>query len=407
MYTKDMKKKRVLKHTITYILLLGFILGILTGCGGGETGSDVPYFHSSLRADQDTQGAVPTEMPEQAQQTEERELYLIVEIDQIEESLRLYRYVNGMEYRYYYGTGTRFYDKYGTRTTVMNFTVGAAITIGDVDSEGILREAQVSDRVWTYDGISRFAIEEERQIFEIADNRYHYDDAVTYVFSNDERVAMSDVARGDTLTVVGMDKEILSVRVTTGQGTLVLKNTELFEGSFLQLGTRVFAEITPDMQLTVEEGTYMLTVANDGWGGSCEVTVTRGESVTVDLDKLKGEGPRTGKIQFVIDVTDAVLVLDGKTLDYAEPVELTYGKHSLAVYANGYDAWERNLYVNSEESTILIELKEEQKKKDEAEETQKSSEKNSSESNSSKKTEAETRKEELDLIRDLLTNSVL
>lgn len=402
-------KKKSMNQKITYILLFGFILGILAGCGGGEQGSDVPYFHSSLRAQQETQGAAPTEAEEQIQEMEGTEYYLIVEINQIEESLRLYRYANGMEYRYYYGTGTRFYDKYGTRTSVMNFTVGALITIGDVDSEGILREAHVSGEAWTYDGITRFAIEEERNLFEIAGSRYHYDDATTYVFSNDDRAAMSDVAQGDTLSVVGMGKEILSVRVTTGQGTLILKNTELFEGSFLQLGTRFFAEITPDMKLTVEEGTYKLTVANNGWGGSRKVTITRGESVTVDLDELKGEGPKTGKVQFVTDVTGAAIVVDGETLDYAEPVELTYGKHSLAVYANGYDAWERNLFVNSEESTILIELKEEQKKKEKAESEAKESEKKASESKSksSQKSESEKREDELDLIRDLLTSSVL
>lgn len=404
-----------MNRKITYILLMSFLLAVLAGCGRGEQGSDVPYFRSSLRAGQSTQEAAATEAQEaagpeeRAEPEEEKDLYLIVEINQIEESLRLYRYANGMEYRYYYGTGTRFYNKYGTRTTVMSFTEGAAITIGEVDSEGILREAHVSGEVWTYDGISRFAVEEERQLFEIAGKRYHYDEASTYVFSNGERVAMGDVADGDTLSVVGMGKEILSVRVTTGQGTLVLKNTELFEGSYMQLGTKVFAEITPDMHLTVEEGTYKLTVANNGWGGSKKVTVKRGESVTVNLDKLKGEGPKTGKIQFVIDVTDAVLVIDGETTEYTEPVELTYGKHSLAVYANGFDAWERNLYVNSEESTILIELKEEQKKKEKAEsEAASESEKRSSEKkNSEKKSESEKREEELDLIRDLLTNSVL
>lgn len=399
-------KKRILTRQITYFLLLALVLGALAGCGTKDQGSDELYFHSSLRVEGDTQSTEVTEEVGEQETLAESELYLIVEINQIEESLRLYRYANGMEYRHYYGTGTRFYDRYGNRTTVMSFTVGALVTIGDVDSEGFLREARLSGEAWTYDKVSRFSVEEERHIFEIADTRYQYDDASTYVFSNDARVTMSDLAKGDTLTVVGRGKQILSVRVTTGQGTLALVNTELFEGSFLQLGTRFFAEITPDMQVTVEEGTYNLIVANNGWGGSREVTIVRGESVTVDLDELKGEGPKTGKIQFVVDVAEAVIVVDGDTIDYTAPVELTYGKHSLAVYANGYDAWERNLFVNSEESTILIELEEERKKKEEAEEKAKEEASEKSSESSSKK-ESQKRQDELDLIKDLLTTSTL
>ena len=351
------------KRPTTYVLAV-LLAVLLSACGkgGGESDGQL-YFRSSLQGDKDTQGAELTEnTQEEETQKEPADLYLIVEVDQIEESLRLYRYANGMEYRHYYGTGTRFYDRYGNRSTVMEFTEGAVISISDADPEGILREAHISGEVWTYDNVTRFRVEEERHVFEIADKRYQYDENDTYVFSNGIRVSMSDVAKGDTLSVVGMDRKILSVRVTTGQGTLALVNTELFEGSFLQLGTRVFAEITPDMQLTVQEGTYNLVVANDGWGGSREVTIVRGESVTVDLDELKGEGPKTGVIQFVVDVEDAVVVVDNQTLEYAEPVELTYGEHSLAVYANGYDAWERTLYVNSEEATISISLEEEKKR---------------------------------------------
>ena len=68
------------------------------------------------------------------------------------------------------------------------------------------------------------------------------------------------------------------------------------------------------MQLAVEEGTYELKVANNGWGGNREVTITRGETTTVDLDELKGEGPKMGKIRFVIDVEDAVLMIDGEVM---------------------------------------------------------------------------------------------
>ncbi|MCM1105515.1 MAG: hypothetical protein NC355_01095 [Blautia sp.] len=349
-------EKKLWTRLITYMLLLSLLGGSLAGCSAADAPAE-PYSQSSPGVPESAE--TETDAPAETEQAAEgEELYLVVEVDQIEESLRLYRYANEMEYRYYYGSGTRFHDKYGNRTTIMNYPVGSVITLGEVDGEGILREAQISDAVWVYDGITRFSVEEERNVFEIADSRYRYDES-TYVFSGEERVSMGDIAKGDTLSVVGLDKQILSVNVTTGQGVLALRNTELFEGSYLQLGTRIFAEIMPDMQLSVEEGTYNLIVANNGWGGSREVTVTRGETVTVDLDELKGDGPKRGKIQFLIDVEDAVLIIDGEERDYSKPLELTYGEHSLGVVASGYDVWVRNLFVNSEEATIVIQLMDE------------------------------------------------
>lgn len=406
MYTKAMKKKNK-RWIITYLILLVVLFSGM-GCGKKDTLGEGIYFHHSI-ADQ-TQENDPTQVTETDPVQED--FYLVVAVDQMEESLRLYRYENGMEYRYYYGTGTRFYDEYGNRTTIASFVQGLLITIGNVNTEGILCDAQISDQAWVYDDIRRFTVSAQQNMLQIGDSKYRYDDD-TYVFSGDDRVTMEDIAQGDTLSVVGMDKKILSVRITTAQGTLALTNTKLFEGSFLQLGNKIFTEVTQDLTMQVAEGTYELTVANNGWGGSTEVTITRGQTTTVDLDAIKGKGPKSGKVRFLIDVTGSVLLIDDKEVDYSDPVKLTYGQHTIAVYADGYDVWRRNLYVNSKKSTIIINLMDEQEStetdttgnsQNTADQTP-SSESQSSESTVSdtQSSEGQKRQEELDLIKDLLS----
>ena len=115
----------------------------------------------------------------------------------------------------------------------------------------------------------------------------------------------------------------------------------------------------------------------------------------MDLDTLKGEGPSYGKVQFVIDAKDAVLSIDGKETDYEKPVKLTYGSHTITVYSSDYDTWKRNLYVNSEKSTIVINLADED-----------SSETGSSQSSSesSSQSEYKNRQEELDTLKDLISS---
>ena len=410
MYTNDMNKKQIQK-IIQYMICVVFLLALVmvSGCGKETVDDGMTYFHHSI-ADQ-------TEAD--TQETQQQEVYLITGIDQTEESLRLYRYADGMEYRFYYGTGTQFFDKYGNRSTMAAFPLGSLVTIGEQTLDGTLSEVQLSDEAWVYEDITRFSVNEEKNMLMIADRKYRYKDN-TYVFSGDEKVDMTGIRQGDTLTVVVIDKQILSVNITTAQGTLALKNTTLFEGSFLQLGKKIFTEITPDLTLQVPEGKYTLTVANNGWGGSKKIKIKRGKTTTVDLNELKGEGPQYGKIKFSIDVEDALLLVDGKQTETGKTLKLTYGSHDVTVYADGYDVWKRNLYVNSPEATIIIKLKDEE----DSESSGTSSSQNSLIANShqensqssqpsqrtenttseSEKSESEKRDDETDILKDLLSS---
>lgn len=410
MYTNDMNKKQIQK-IIQYMICVVFLLALvmLSGCGKETVDDGMTYFHHSI-ADQ-------TEAD--TQETQQQEVYLITGIDQTEESLRLYRYANGMEYRFYYGTGTQFFDKYGNRSTMAAFPLGSLVTIGEQTLDGTLSEVQLSDEAWVYEDITRFSVNEEKNMLMIADRKYRYKDN-TYVFSGDEKVDMTGIRQGDTLTVVGIDKQILSVNITTAQGTLALKNTSLFEGSFLQLGKKIFTEITPDLTLQVPEGKYTLTVANNGWGGSKKIKIKRGKTTTVNLNELKGEGPQYGKIKFSIDVEDALLLVDGKQTETGKTLKLTYGSHDVTVYADGYDVWKRNLYVNSPEATIIIKLKvEEDSESSGTSSSQNSLTANSHQENSqssqpsqrtenttseSEKSESEKRDDETDILKDLLSS---
>jgi hypothetical protein len=243
----------------------------------------------------------------------------------------------------------------------------------------------MADSVWQYDDIVRFSVDEEGGILRIADSNYRITPE-TRVFSDGEAVEFSDISANDILSVIGQDKDILSVRITTGHGELALLNTELFEGSFLQLNTNIFAEITPEMTLELPEGDYLLAVANNGWGGSCEIQVVRGETVQVDLDTIKGEGPKFGTVRFVFDMEEVYLTIDGTSVDYSEPVTLQYGKHSLKAACTGYTELSKYLFVNSEEATIAISFAEEEEAAIEAAEKEAEKE---AETDSEKETETD------------------
>ena len=323
----------------------------------------------------------------ESEKSQEDQLFLILENDTLEESMRLYSFSSGMEYYYEYGFSTQFKDKYGNYASAAEFTSGRFVTIAPRDKDGYLTEVQLSDYVWEYEKVRRFQIDEAKGVFTIADTKYSIRDEVK-VFSNGKEITFSDISKDDILTVVGIDKKIRSVIVTTGHGTLSLKNTTLFEDSFLQLNNNIFAMITPNLELEVPEGEYTLKVANDGWGGSTKIEILRGETTEIDLETLKGEGKKKGLISFKIDVEEVEVYVDYQRIDHTKPVELTYGLHVLQIEAEGYDTWKKYLSVNSEEATLIIELTEEGSQEETSE-----SEEESEDAADSEEAETETEEE--------------
>ena len=332
-------RKRILQKTILYVVILIFAMFGLIGCVKSQ-GEDV--------VTEDTQTESETE-----------ELYLIMKNDVLEETLTLYSYETGLEHYYSYDLMTQFKNKYGDYIPSSEFVSGRVVEVGDRNIDGCLKEISLSGKVWEYEGVKRFSIDSEKGIFTIADTKYSILDRY-YIFSNGERINVAQISEDDVLTVVGKDKKILSVIVTTGHGTLSLNNTEVFEGSFLQLNNNIFAIITQNMDMEVPEGAYTLKVANDGWGGTTEIEIVRGETTEIDLEELKGEGKKTGIVNFEIGIDDVSVYIDRELVDHTQGVELTYGVHQIAIEAPGSDTWKKYLSVNSPEATMEIELEEDE-----------------------------------------------
>ena len=331
----------------------------LAACGKQDTDDGVKKFYNSMNdtteaVGESTQSGLKAAAEENGKSVKKSSDILIVsDINSANETVRVYNYSTGVQYQYYYGLATGFFDKYGNHMSVSDIHQGDVVDISGADSDGKAKRIQKSDKVWTNDAVTNFSVDKDKSVLEIGSSSYRLGER-TMIFSGSEVIDTDSITAQDKLSVVGIDKDIVSISVTTGHGTLQLSNTSLFEGSFLQLGDRIFAEITKDMSLDVPEGSYTLAVANNGWGGSTDIEIKRGETTKVNLNDLKGEGPKKSSILFEVDVQGAKIYVDGKEIDYTSPVEITYGKHTLKVTADGYDTWTRTLYVNSKEATIQI-----------------------------------------------------
>ncbi len=366
------------------LILLGICMVILlTGCNSSKgkivTGKRAPQ--AAVSTEQDTVDATESSEVTAA----DAGLCEVMTVDTEAGTIKFYNIEKARQETYAYNDGTFFIDKYGDYTSLSQMVPGKIVQIGLSSKTMELTKVQISDEAWEYDDVKKFTVDEENGVLTIAGTKYYYDGDLN-VFSDDEVVKLSDIGSKDILRVQGVGREILTVSITSGHGVIQLTNTSLFEGGWLSLGTKIYLPVTANMQIEVPEGTYLLSVANDGYGDTKEITVNRGEETTVDLNELKGEGPQYCTITFEVGVENAVMTIDGEIIDYSKPQEVKYGIHKLEIVADGYDAWSKKLYVNSKEATIQVAMTEESTETSSTESTESSSSESSSSGTSSSST---------------------
>lgn len=292
---------------------------------------------------------------EEETQAEESSLYTVSGADTTLSTMTFLNIDTGRYEQYSYTDGTIFKDRHGSLISAASMVPGKVVTLTLRDKDLILEKVEQSADAWEMDDIGKFSYNEEDKIFTIGDTKYSYDEELQ-VFSGDAAIELSAVTGQDTLRIQGIDRKVLSVSVTTGHGVIQLVNTQALEGGWLSLNHKNYYKITENMQLEVPEGTYELTVAGNGYGGSTEVAVTRNEQTSVDVDSIKGEDPKYCTLTFAVDVAGALMYIDGSQVDYTQPLQLQYGIHSIQITADGYDTWSKRLYVNSPEAQIEIAL---------------------------------------------------
>lgn len=345
-----------------YFLALLLLMAALTLCscakksyGSGIVQRRMGSGTKAEEAEEQIELTGRTEAPAEAEEVSVSNLYILLKIDPAMKTADFQKAGNGRLVQYTYNTGTRFLNKYGDMKSIESFQAGDVAKLEISSEEQQLLSVQLSDEVWVYDDIVNYSIDESIHAVTIGQTRYSYDPEMG-VFSGETRIGIDGIGDSDILRAVGTGNKLISLAVTKGHGYLALANTKLFEGSFICVGDKIFQEVTKNMQIEAPEGTYLVTVANDGYGGSREVVIERDKTTSLNLDELKGEGPKICKIKFDVSVEDAVLLIDGKKADYSKPVEVRYGVHTITVEAEGYEPITEKLVVNSAEAEMEIAL---------------------------------------------------
>lgn len=329
------------KRIYRYLLFLLFAALLLTGC---------QRKYSSRNT---SSGEQETDKTEEESPAETEGLFLITGIDTEGKSIVLRNCTTLKEASYAYTGATYIRDKYGGNLTMSQISVGEIVTIEG--SQKKLTTIQISDKAFSYGDLHNFTLDVEHKILTVGNDSYYFDGNIVTAYKN-SMISLGEISSQDTICLKGLGKQIYAIQVITGHGTIVLQNTEVFEGGYITVGNLLSQQITAEMRIEVAEGTHHITVANNGYGGSTDIIVEANRETAVNLEELKGEGPKFCTIQFHIVPENGTAYLNGEKIDVTQPMQVSYGVYRLSGEAEGYAAWSRILVVSSPEAEITIEL---------------------------------------------------
>lgn len=352
----DQNKKEHKKH---YKVYSRPIINFLIGLGAFS----LILFVSMLTVAGDTRlkrsgnsGSTAEEKQQTAVSDTETMLAVVKEINTEDKLITLFNIEKQETTILFYNGGTDIRDKYGKLMTISQIQPGAMVDAAYQKSNNKLVQLGLSTKAWEYVGVNNFSIDRYEDIMKIASTKYKYTKDVTVIDGLDF-IEMESLAQQDLLTVRGYEETIWSVTVTRGHGTVRLEDYEKFLGANITIGYESMQQIVEDLEITVREGDFSLTVENGEYSATKSITVKRNEVTYVSLSDL-GPAVEQGRINFDITPFGADLFIDGELLSYANPIELEYGEHSLVVSLGGYTSYQGTLTVDSASKTLKINLPE-------------------------------------------------
>ncbi|MBP5608050.1 MAG: PEGA domain-containing protein [Lachnospiraceae bacterium] len=274
--------------------------------------------------------------------------------DKEQKTIRFYNMEVGKYYTLNYDGATPYQDKYAQPIALDQLKRGSVVDISFMKGRKRLNSLQVNGEAFAFTDVENLLVTDgSRQVFLMGEN-YTLDQKAV-ILTADAPGEIMDLNAVDKLMVCGMGHTVYSISVQNGHGYLRLENDDHFVGGFIEIGDNKVYQISHEMLLAVPVGTYDVTVSNKGSTGTFQISVGKGQEITMDVSRYVS-APKYGKVQFVCTPEDAQLLIDGTAIDTAKDVDLSYGIHQMIAKADGYNTVTRYIRVAQDAARLSVVL---------------------------------------------------
>lgn len=253
--------------------------------------------------------------------------------------------------------GTNIVDKYQQVISAGQLTIGDMLDAYYDKDTYQLTKLQISTVAWEYKGVVNWSMDDAGKILKIADTKYKYTSDLV-IIAHDNFLSTKDLDETDELIVKGYDREIWSIIVSQGHGSLKLEDYDDFIGGTAYIGNNEILTIVPDMVITAQEGTYDVTLEKGSLKGTKTVVIKPLTETVLNMSEFKKPPVKTGMVRFQIKPEGADLYIDDVITDYEDAMELEYGEHTIKVALGGYTTYTGKLDLEESSKIISIDLAE-------------------------------------------------
>ena len=336
------KGKRNFGIVVTLILCL-----LMTACAGKSAESGTA---DAVVSDEKAEAAVEVD------NLKAEGTAVVIDVEEDENIIHFSSVESGEAYSFSYNGLTEFTDSYGEVKVPGQFKIGDIVDIVVSAHSKILNSVSLKAGTFRIDNMEDYDIDLNRGVLSYGGSNYRISDS-TLVINDGELSSFRKIKDGDSISAIGYGHDVYAVVRGNGNGYLRIIGQESFKGGWLEVGD-IITTITDDMLLEIPAGNYRVLLSYNGYGGEKQAEILRGQETVLNVNDLKGELLKTGKVIFSIEPAgiDAEVSIDGEIIDDKKPVEMEYGVHTLYVEAYGYAAIKRMISVGDPTAYVSIRL---------------------------------------------------
>ncbi len=274
--------------------------------------------------------------------------------DKTEQKAHFVDISSNVEYEVPYSGGTDIQSKYGTVISAGSMQLGAIYDVVCYKS-GIAKSIHGNKNEWEKKKVNDIEVDEDSKKIVVGNSNLKYDEKIV-VLSDNDRVAIASIIKQDEITIRGIDNTAYSIIVNVDHGYIRFTGVTAFIGGYVTIGRDNMYSVTEDMLVASKVGNQQIEIQAGNTKSTKEVTVEKGEETVVDFSEFLLPATKQGAVIFKVSPSDAIMSIDGKEVDYSEPIQLTYGKHNIRLVANHYEEYTETIVVNSLSFTKVIDM---------------------------------------------------
>ncbi|MBQ4524356.1 MAG: PEGA domain-containing protein [Lachnospiraceae bacterium] len=284
------------------------------------------------------------------------------------------------EIKLFYSGGVDLQNQYGKIISIGQVELGQIFEVEYQEESEKIQTMTLSSDCFELKNIKNFSWDKDKKSIEIAGELYKYSDAV-FLTGSKGTLSFSELDSQDVITARGVNGKLCSIVVEQAHGFLVLDNYDTYIGGMVSIGKESFP-VEEDMKLSIAEGTYEMVISKGGHSGSKKIVISAYEETKVNLSDIQILPNKTGVVKIKIQVEDAKVWIDGKSVDIKEEIALSYGKHQIKITRDGYENFNDTLTIDTPYIIYKVDLAEEDKNQEATTSVEKSTEALDSEENS-------------------------